>query len=156
MTQFFGTYQNKLDAKGRVSIPAQFRTLLKAQSTGGSGSTIPFILRPSHLYSCIEAWPQKAFETLAESLNDLEDFSEDQIDLATAICADAFPAETDREGRIVLPADLAAHAGVTDAVAFVGVGKVFQLWEPNAAARRKAEARERSRDKRLTLKAAAA
>lgn len=152
MAQFFGTYQNKLDAKMRVSVPASFRTLLKANSTSPASATVPFILRPSHQYPCIEAWPERAFEALAASLNDHEEFSEDHMALAMTICADAFPAETDKEGRIVLSADLAEHANVSDAVAFVGVGKIFQLWEPEAAEAHKAKARERTLQKKLTVK----
>ena len=65
-------------------------------------------------------------------------------------------AEPDKEGRIVIPKDLADHAGLGELVAFVGAGGHFQIWEPEAAQRRVAEARERARVLRMTLPPVAA
>jgi len=154
MTQFLGTYLNKLDSKGRVSVPAQFRTALRTASSGAEALVgVPIILRQSHQYPCIEGWSQKGFESLAAPLYDYEQFSQEHDDFAMAIYSDAFQMETDKEGRIVLPAELAAHADLTESVCFIGLGRNFQIWEPVAANRRRAEARERARDNRMTLKA---
>lgn len=145
MSQFLGTHQNRLDSKGRVSVPAPFRTVLREDD----GATL--VLRPSHKHPCIEAWPTRAFAELAAPLNSLDLFSEDHDDLQTALYADAFPVEPDREGRIVMPESLQHHANLTDAVVFMGMGRMFQVWEPAAAARRAAEARERTAARRLTI-----
>ncbi|GBR06709.1 hypothetical protein GLI01_22200 [Gluconacetobacter liquefaciens] len=139
---FLGTHQNRLDAKGRVSIPAAFRTALRSQAAAGESLVI---LRPSHLHPCIEAWPPAAFAALSQPLDRMDIFSDDHDDLAAALYADAYPMDADREGRIILPEPLKEHAGLTEAVAFMGVGKTFQIWEPAAAERRRAEARTRSR-----------
>ncbi|MGA3400493.1 MAG: division/cell wall cluster transcriptional repressor MraZ [Acetobacteraceae bacterium] len=153
MTQFLGTHQNKLDAKGRVSVPAPFRAALKAQDeTNGT----QFVLRPSHQHPCIEAWPKPVFDALADPLNRLDLFSQAHDDMAATLYADAFPVEADREGRIVLPDDLVEYAGLTDAVVFMGLGRIFQIWEPAAAERRRAEARVRARERGLTLPGTAA
>ncbi len=150
-----GTHQNRLDAKGRVSVPAPFRAALRALGNGnGNGNgeaSASLVLRPSHKHACIEAWPAAAFHDLAAPLQRLDVFSEAHDDLAAALYADAFPVETDREGRIVLPEHLAAHAGLSDSVVFMGLGRIFQIWEPQAAERRRREARERAREHRLTL-----
>lgn len=156
MAPFLGNHHNKLDAKGRVSIPAQFRNALRAESRDGANSVgVPLILRPSHNRRCIEGWPEKGFEALAKPLEQYADFSEEHDDFATAIYAEACPLETDKEGRIVLPAELAAYAGLTDGVVFLGMGKRFEIWEPAAAARRREEARQRAAEKQLTLRTAA-
>jgi MraZ protein len=148
MTHFLGTHQNKLDAKGRVSVPAPFRTALKAQDeTNGTH----LILRPSHQHPCIEAWPAAVFEALGQPLTRLDLFSQEHDDMAATLYADAFPVEADREGRIVLPDDLVAYANLSDAVVFMGLGRIFQIWEPAAAERRRAEARVRARERGLTL-----
>lgn len=139
---FLGTHQNRLDAKGRVSIPAAFRTALRAQAPAGESLVV---LRPSHLHPCIEAWPTAAFASLSQPLDRLDIFSDDHDDLAAALYADAYPMDADREGRIILPDPLKEHAGLTETVAFMGLGKIFQIWEPAAAERRRAEARTRSR-----------
>ena len=167
MTPFMGSHQNRLDAKGRVSVPAPFRAVLKSRPDGhapatshtganGNGTNgTHLVLRPSHQHPCIEAWPAADFDALAAPLNQLALFSEAQDDLALSLYADAFAAETDREGRIVLPDDLVAFAGLTDQVTFLGAGRIFQIWEPEAAKRRRTEARERARSSGFTLPGAA-
>lgn len=146
MTQFVGTHTNRLDAKGRVSIPAPFRTVLREREVG-------LVLRPSHQRACIEAWPSDVFEALQAPLQRLDMFSEEQDDLAATLFADAWPIEADKEGRIVLPECLKEHAGLSDAVVFMGLGRTFQIWEPVAAEKRRAEARTRVKERGMTLPA---
>ena len=154
MNQFLGTHQNRLDAKGRVSVPASFRTALRSGVDGDSVASV--ILRPSHKYPCIEGWPLGKFEALSTSLDKLDQFSDAHDDMAASLYADAFPVESDKEGRIVIPADLVAHAGLTSQVSFMGMGETFQIWEPEAGARRRAEARSGARLRELSLPGAAA
>ncbi|GBR11802.1 division/cell wall cluster transcriptional repressor MraZ [Acetobacter oeni] len=146
MSVFLGTHQNRIDAKGRVSIPAGFRTVLRAKAVEGESL---MVLRPSHTQACIEAWPSAVFSALGQPLDRLDMFSDDHDDLAAALYADAYPIDSDREGRIIIPEFLREHAGIGDEVAFMGLGRIFQIWEPGAAAERRAEARLRSR--RVTL-----
>jgi MraZ protein len=156
MTHFLGNHQNKLDAKGRVSIPAPFRSALKALcKEGNSAAGVPMVLRPSHKWPCIEGWPEKEFIALAGPLEHFDEFSEEHDALAMTLYADAFEVETDKEGRIVLPGDLVEHACLRETVAFMGLGKRFEIWEPEAAVRQRADMRNRTRDLRLTLKMAA-
>ncbi len=143
MSQFLGTHQNRLDTKGRVSVPASFRRIGEAASV--------LVLRPSHTHPCIEAWPAPVFDQLAAPLDRLDMFSEDQDDLTTALYAEAHRVEPDKEGRISLPDSLVQHAGLTDAVSFMGLGRTFQIWEPAAASARLAAARDRARTRGLTL-----
>ncbi len=85
MSQFLGTHQNRLDAKGRVSIPAQFRAVLRAGYGGETATSL--VLRPSHKHPCIEAWPANAFAALATPLDRLDVFSDEHDDFATALYA---------------------------------------------------------------------
>jgi MraZ protein len=148
MTHFMGTHQNRLDAKGRVSIPASFRTVLRGGEGDGPAS---LVLRPSHRHACIEGWPPAVFAALSAPLEKLDVFSDDQEDLAAALYADAWPMEADKEGRIVLPDNLKSHAGLVESVVFMGLGATFQIWEPKAAEQRRNAARERVRARGLTL-----
>lgn len=152
MTQFKGTHQARRDGKGRVSIPAPFRALLK----GDAAPTGALVLRPSHKHPCIEGWHPVAFAAQADQIGQLPRFSDEEDDLALALYSDAVDAEPDKEGRIVLPRDLADHAGLAEEVTFIGAGTHFQIWEPTAGTRRIAEARERARVLRMTLPPAAA
>jgi MraZ protein len=151
MTPFMGTHVSRLDSKGRVSIPAPFRAVLKKAPEGDTS----LILRQSHKQRCIEAWPAHVFHSLAASLQQLDVFGDDQEDLAFTIYGGAAEIEPDRDGRVVLPDTLARYAELGDSVAFVGTGRMFQLWEPAAAERRRAEANERVVARKLTLPGAA-
>lgn len=142
MSMFLGTHQNRFDAKGRVSIPAPFRAALRAQAQPGDPLVI---LRPSHLHPCIEGWTTTAFASLATPLDEYDPFSEDHEDLAASLYADAYPLDSDKEGRIILPESLRAHAGLTEDVSFMGLGRTFQIWCPQAAAERREQARLRAR-----------
>jgi MraZ protein len=151
MSHFLGTHQNRLDAKGRTSVPAPFRSALRALSNGESS----LILRPSHQHACIEAWPIPAFEALATPLDQLDVFSQAYDDLAASLYADAVQVEADKEGRIILPESLVHRANITDVVAFVGMGRIFQIWEPAAAARWREESRARTKMRDPTVSKAA-
>lgn len=135
-----GTHLNKLDAKGRVSIPAPLRNPIK----NGDG-IVALVLRPSHKHPCIECWPPNVFDEAAAPLLKIDLFSEDQEDDLATTFADAYPVESDKEGRIIVPEMLKEHAGLVDGVMFMGLGRTFQIWEPAAAERRRLEARERVR-----------
>lgn len=138
LIQFMGTHTSRFDAKGRMSIPAPFRQVLRELSGDGAA---PLVLRPSHEHPCIEAWPRARFEAFAAQLAQLDAFSADEDDLATTIFGDAYQVEPDKEGRIVVNDFLIAHAGLEGAVACMGQGNRFQIWEPEAAAQRRLHAR---------------
>ena len=147
MSQFLGTHLNRLDAKGRVSIPAPFRAALRDRDD----APVKMVLRPSHKHPCIEGWPVATFEALATPLQELDDFSDEHDDLAVTLYADAFPVEADKEGRILLAQDLASHAGLTDSVTFMGAGRIFQIWQPAQADARRKQAIEQVRLRKTVL-----
>ena len=89
--------------------------------------------------------------TIGRTTTTVDVFGADQEDMAVSIYADAVYVESDKEGRIMLPDALMQHAGLTDTVLFMGLGRTFQVWEPQAGQRYMAEARERARTRRLTL-----
>ncbi len=151
MSQFLGTHQNRLDPKGRVSVPAAFRTALKSHA-GANG----LILRPSHKHPCVEAWPEPVFEALGKPLNELDLFSEDHDDMAWMLYGQACRIEADKDGRVVLPEALVAHARLGETVVFMGLGRIFQIWEPAAAAAFSEAARARAQGRGLTLPGVAA
>ncbi|CAK7192091.1 Transcriptional regulator MraZ [Commensalibacter sp. Nvir] len=146
MNLFLGTHHNRLDIKGRVSIPASFRTCLKQQEKHNS-----LIFRPSHKMPCIEAWPFVVFMQLTLSLNNLDPLSDEHEDMATALYAEAWPIDLDKEGRIILPDFLKTHAHLTNSVTFLGLGTIFQIWEPKTALQRCSYAREKIKKNAVPL-----
>jgi MraZ protein len=154
MALFIGTHHNKLDAKGRVSIPASFRSVLKKMSHAGEGAiTATVYLRPSHQNPCIEGWTEQGFEALSEPVaQGYNLFSQEHEDFAMALFGEACQLDSDKEGRIMLPENLLTHAGIADAVMFIGTRNYFQIWAPEAGARRLAEAREKAKAGALSLR----
>ena len=145
MALFLSTYINRVDRKGRVSVPAAFRAALGVQAFQG------VVVFRSPVHACLEGFDGAKMDDLAARLDRFDLFSAEQDDLATAIFGDAHPLSFDGDGRVTLSPDLIAHAGIDDQVAFVGLGRKFQLWEPSALSARQDAARSNARDKGLTL-----
>ena len=137
---FVGTVDNKLDRKGRVSVPAAYRTHLAEEGFPG------FFAYPSPRVDsgAIEACGMRFMQVLSDRIGQLDFFSEEQDELTASIFAKAHQLTWDAEGRVSLPEALIAYAGVTDRVVFVGRGKTFQLWQPQ-----RFEAHQRDVDRRL-------
>jgi MraZ protein len=142
---FIGTFENKVDRKGRVSVPAQFRQTLAGQSFQG------IVAFRSYRASAIEACGFDFMERLNDGMSSMDLFSDAHDDLAATIFADSQQLPFDGDGRIILPDQLAAHAGISERAAFVGKGPIFQIWEPEALETHKNEARARARSQGLTL-----
>jgi MraZ protein len=144
MSNFFGSHLNRLDAKGRVSVPASFRNVLKKIACETDGP-VSMILRPSHTQACIEAWPLSRFEKLGEKLEGYDVFSDEYNALSKAIYGNAYEVESDREGRILLSDKMLKHAGLSEGVLFMGVGATFEIWEPEAGGESEIAARTAAR-----------
>ena len=145
MELFLSTYVNKVDRKGRVSVPATFRSTL---ATHREPNLV--VLFPSFRVPALEGTGSNYVEEMNERLETLEQFSDEHENLSQ-LFAEAHPLTMDGEGRIVLPEPLKEHANITTDVAFVGLGAMFQMWEPGHYAEHRAAVRERSRRQGTTL-----
>lgn len=145
MALFLSTTRNRLDKKGRVSLPASFRAVLASKDVQG------VILFKSPVYPCLEGFDPLFVEEISARLDSFDMFSAEQDDLATALFGEAIQLSLDDTGRMVMPEILMAHAGLSDEAAFIGLGKKFQIWSPEALAERQEKARHNVRDKGLTL-----
>ncbi len=147
MALFLSTYINKLDSKGRVSVPATFRSSLASSSFQG----IVAFKSKSHI--ALECFGMDDMIEISKRLDHFDLFSEAQDDLATVIFAESKQLPFDGDGRIVLPEELRSFCNMTDKVAFVGMGQKFQIWEPEALEKRLANARDNVREQNLTIPA---
>ena len=142
---FLSTYVNKVDRKGRVSVPATFRSTLATNREPNLLIGFPSIRVPA-----VECTGSNRIEEMQQRIESLEQFSEEYENL-TQLFADAQQMAIDGEGRVVLPEKLKQHANITADVAFVGLGATFQLWDPAAYEEHSAAVRERSRRQGTTL-----
>ena len=143
---FLSTYENKLDKKGRVSVPAQYRSYLSNLGYNG------IVCYPSFNYNCLEAWPQDRLEKISEAIDNLNPFDEKKDFFSTSILSESINLIFDPEGRICLSKKLLNHAKIKNNILFVGQGKTFQIWDPRLFEKFKASARKKSNIYRTSLK----
>ena len=143
---FLSTYQNKLDKKGRVSVPSSFRSYLSNLGYNG------IICYPSFNHQSIEAWPQERIEKISSAIDTLNPFEDKRDFFATSILSESISLQFDSEGRISLTPKLLKHAKIKNSMVFVGQGKTFQIWEPSLFEKFKVNARKKANLNRASLK----
>ena len=145
MDRFFSHFILKLDAKGRVSVPAPFRAVLSREPTE-SLFCYPALDRPA-----LEAGGTSLMREIEDLIGRFPPFSDEREQFATALYGTGETLKLDPEGRVTLSDPLKDHAGIMDAVAFVGLGHKFQIWAPDRFSARLSEAtgKMRSLKKRL-------
>ncbi|ETZ07123.1 protein MraZ [Holospora obtusa F1] len=146
MQLFLSTFQNKIDKKGRVSVPASFRAVLSDQTFQG------IVVFRSLTHPAIEGFSMTRMEKLSQDLDQLDAFSQDYEDWTASIFADSHQLPFDSEGRVQLPEIFCNYAGITDVVAFIGRGKSFQLWNPSTFEMYQNQARDRLKNKEHGLR----
>ena len=143
---FLSTYENKLDKKGRVSVPASFRSYLSNLGYNG------VVCYPSFNNQSIEAWPQDRIEKISNTIDALNPFEEKKDFFATSILSESVNLQFDGEGRIAIPEKLLKHTKIKNSVLFVGQGTTFQIWEPATFEKFRVNARKKSNLNRASLK----
>ena len=143
---FLSSYENKLDKKGRVSVPATFRSHLSSMGYNG------FISYPSFNHSALESCSQDRIEKLSNTIDSLNPFEEKRDYFATSILSESVNLQFDTEGRVSLTEKLLQHANIKNNILFVGLGKTFQIWEPKTFEKFKVVARKQAYQNRSNLK----
>ncbi len=143
---FLSTFENNLDKKGRVSVPSSFRAHLNSMGYNG------FIIYPSFNHSALDACAQNRIEKLSESIDSLGPFEDKRDYFATSILSESQNLNFDSEGRVSIPKKLLNHAKIKSNILFVGLGKVFQIWDPKLFDKFKSIAKKKSYLNRAALK----
>ena len=143
---FISIYENKLDKKGRVSVPASYRSHLSALGYSG------VICYPSFTNLSIEFCPQDRLQKIIDTIDTLNPFEENRDIFSTSILANSFQLNFDSEGRVTIPDKFLTHSGIKEKVLFVGQGKTFQMWEPSEFKNFSNDARKKANLKRSELK----
>lgn len=143
MERFASNTVNNIDRKGRVSIPAAFRSAL------GGQSVLRGLLSVEH--PVVEAGGQAMMDAYERRLDRLDPFSQAYEDWSHYILGDALELKLDGEGRIQISDRLREHTGINEQVLFEGRGNSFWLWEPGKYEAYRTAARSRVRDMRRAL-----
>jgi MraZ protein len=145
MDQFVSHYTNRIDAKGRVSVPASFRAVLTKDGFDG------VYCYPSLDADALDGGGNRLIAKITSLLEGLDPYSDERDLLSTALYGASEVLKLDSEGRIVLTDNLKAHAGIDGDVVFVGLGDKFQMWRPDRFRARFSEARDKVRELRKLL-----
>ena len=143
---FLSSYENKIDKKGRVSVPATFRSYLNTLGYNG------FISYPSFNHSALEACSQDRIEKLSSTIDSLNPFEEKRDYFATSVLSESEIHQFDTEGRVSISEKLLNHAKIKNNVLFVGLGRTFQIWEPTNFEKFELLARKKAFQNRSNLK----
>lgn len=143
---FLATVTNNLDAKGRVSVPAEFRAVAARSEFDG------IIVWPSFDGPYLEGGGQALLEAYERSLDQMDYYDEGRIALQRAIFAESRRLPFDSGGRVSLPKELADYAGLNGRITFVGLGRKFEIWNPDAHQEHSVKMRAIAREHRHRLK----
>jgi MraZ protein len=121
---FLSAYNNKVDKKGRVSIPSSFR---EVASKDGASSVIIF---KSLTKECLEGCTISHIATLHTAISAFDPFSQEKDSFATAILAESLEIDFDKDGRINIPKHYLLYANIDENAVFVGKGATFEIWNP--------------------------
>jgi MraZ protein len=150
MDRFVSNTTLRLDSKGRVSIPAFFRSVLSRDGFDGL-YCYPALDRPA-----IDAGGNALMSEIEALIGSFTPFSDQREQFTLALYGTSETLKIDGEGRVVLSDSLKRHAGITEAVTFVGLGHKFQIWEPGRFQNELAEATDKVRALKAELGSQAA
>ena len=146
MDLFLSSFINKIDKKGRVSLPSTFRNALPKSNKN------EIILYKSIKSNSIEGCGSERLKEIANRINNLDYFSEDYDDFSTSVFSEIIPTNIDKEGRFLIPDELKKYAKIQNEVAFFGQGFFFQMWDPKAGILKREESRKRLLKEKKSLR----
>ena len=126
MKNFIGTYECKIDDKGRLKLPS---SLVKQMEDFGGGS---FVVKRSVFQPCLEVYPMKGWEKLMEKINKLNRFQKKNADFIRQFTAGLKIVEPDNAGRIQVSKDLTLFANLTKETVITSAGELFEIWDKSA------------------------
>lgn len=145
LDRFVSNFTNRLDSKGRVSIPAPFRGVLGLDGFDG------LYIHPSLHAQALDCGGNALMREIDAMLGRYVTYTEEHDIFSTALLGTSEVLKVDPEGRVILTDSLKAYAGITKEVTFVGHGHKFQIWEPGRFQTHLAEARNQLRELRRQL-----
>jgi MraZ protein len=139
MDRFLSSAVNRIDAKGRVSVPAHFRAIVQKR-----GYSELYALRSLDAPSLDVGGPD-FLDSFEKRIAQEDPFFQTADDMSLLCYGDGAFLKLDQDGRITVTDFIRAHTGISTDVAFVGRGQFFQIWEPAQFAQHAEQARERLR-----------
>lgn len=127
---FRGEFNQKVDGKGRMSIPADFRAVLADGDPRCPEYPLPrmVVLHGPHLKNCLQAYTIEAMEEIEADIKAMPRGSVDRKRASRMILGKSWDTEVDKDGRIVLPQRLRQQIGLTGEATMTAMGDFFEIW----------------------------
>ncbi|OBX22474.1 MULTISPECIES: division/cell wall cluster transcriptional repressor MraZ [Bizionia] len=123
MSSLIGTYECKVDAKGRLMLPAALKKQLAPALQNG------FVLKRAVFQSCLELYPMAEWEALMQKVNKLNRFKKKNNDFIRRFTAGVKIIEVDATGRLLIPKDLVAFADISKEIVMSSAINIIEIWD---------------------------
>lgn len=123
LTAIVGTYECKVDAKGRVLLPAPLKKQLASSLQNG------FVLKRSVFQPCLELYPMEEWDLMMQKINKLNRFVKKNNDFIRRFTAGVKVVEIDALGRLLVPKDLVTFASIAKDVVFSSAVNIVEIWD---------------------------
>ncbi|MBO2543049.1 division/cell wall cluster transcriptional repressor MraZ [Salegentibacter agarivorans] len=123
MVNLIGTYECKADAKGRLMVPSALKKQLAPMLQDG------FVLKRSVFQPCLELYPMQEWNVLMQKINGLNRFKKKNNDFIRKFQAGVKMVEVDSNGRLLIPKDLVAFAGISKEIVLSSAVNIIEIWD---------------------------
>ncbi len=123
MNSLIGTYECKVDAKGRLMLPSALKKQLSSSMQKG------FVLKRAVFQPCLELYPMQEWEALMQKVNKLNRFKKKNNDFIRRFTAGVKLIELDASGRLLVPKDLIAFAGISKEIVVSSAVNIVEIWD---------------------------
>ncbi len=123
MVNFLGTYECKVDAKGRLMFPASLKNQM------GEAVKQGFVIKRSIFKKCLELFPHQNWQNESGMVSKLNMFNRKNAEFVTKFMAGVKPVELDGTGRLLIPKDLVKYGEITKEIVLTSVVNRFEIWD---------------------------
>ncbi|TQI69874.1 MraZ protein [Gramella sp. Hel_I_59] len=123
MVNLIGTYECKVDAKGRLMVPSALKKQLTPMLQDG------FVIKRSVFQPCLELYPMEQWDIMMTKINKLNRFKKQNNDFIRRFTAGVKTVEVDSNGRLLIPKDLIGFAGIDKEIVLSSAIGIVEIWD---------------------------
>ena len=125
MNHFIGTYECKIDVKGRILIPSALKKQITISSENG------FVIKRGLFNNCLELYPFDQWKFVMNKIDQLNRFNKKNIDFIRRFTAGVRMVDIDTNGRLLIPKDLIKHACIRKDIVLSAAVNILEIWDKN-------------------------
>ena len=125
MNHFIGTYECKIDVKGRILIPSALKKQITLSSENG------FVIKRGLFNNCLELYPFDQWKFVMNKIDQLNRFNKKNIDFIRRFTAGVKMLDIDTNGRLLIPKDLIKHACIKKDIVLSAAVNILEIWDKN-------------------------